>query len=122
MLRYTQYVDLTDVADSLLIESGTVIAELQLVNESCSRCSIETKGEIRILWKDEIYTTPFSYPDDLIESIKSGDVYTDSNCYVDLNNWFEIFYEVNGKEDSDVLDVEFHKPQEIISIMLDYIT
>lgn len=122
MLRYTQYVDLTDVADSLLIESGTVIAELQSVNENYSHCSIEVKGEIRILWNDEIYESPFSYPDDLIEAIKSGHIYTDSDCYIDLNNWFEIFYEIEGHEDSDVLDVDFHTPNEVLSIMLDYIT
>lgn len=108
------YEDLAKITDSLLLESGIIIATLK-DTETNNTIEIKVCGQVKINFKGDWYRYPSDYPDELTEMIKDGSVYDNDDVYVDMNNWFEIFY--NGDEWSDVVDVEGQTPQELTELL-----
>jgi hypothetical protein len=109
-LQFTVYEDLIKCTDSLLFNSETTIAKLE-VDDYC--LCLEVQGEVRIVdnQTQEVYKTPSEFPQELKDAIKSGDIFEDltDRYYVDNNNWFNAtFFKNNKKIDDDVWELEFH--------------
>lgn len=94
-------VAITDIKDSMEIESGTVIATLQDTITG-TRVSLEVRGDVKIFYSPEgftvsdgeYYTSPVEFPKGLKELIRAGQLSKDTeHVYVSDNNWFEIFTE-----------------------------
>ena len=105
------YEDLTDINDSLLLESGTVIARYDN-KETDTHITYEVCGEVKISYKDDWYRYPQDFPEELTEMIRNGTLYDSEDVYVDCNNWFEIFY-VGNEEWTSIIDIENMTPEQI---------
>jgi hypothetical protein len=98
-LQFTVYEDLIKCTDSLLFNSETTIAKLE-VDDYC--LCLEVQGEVRIVdnQTQEVYKTPSEFPQELKDAIKSGDIFEDltDRYYVDNNNWFNATFFKNNKK------------------------
>lgn len=106
-LEFNIYQDLEKVnASSLLIESGTEIASLQVDN---IYLSLMCYGEINVCYGDEVYKRPSEYPqiikDFLLGKIEEKDL--KKNFWVADNNWYqaEIFV-VTDKENEKLESID----------------
>lgn len=79
--------DRKDITDSNLLESGLVVAKGKNVNGITF--TIETQGEVRILWNGEIYKYRKDFPSELVDAISSGTVEKKGGEWID-NNWYEL--------------------------------
>lgn len=109
--------DFFEMADSLLLESDTKIAELAFTKGMCKyRVEIFVEGEVTIINRQngEVYKHTWDYPEELCEQIKSSKIdatkYNLSEC-----NWYEVLIEKtnrklpfkdNAESDSFVLEFE----------------
>lgn len=108
--EFTIYKNLKECTDSLLFDSETTIAILEI--DDCLLC-LETQGEVRIVdtKNQAVYNTPSKFPQELKEYIKSGDIYSNPNdkYYVDNNNWFNwTFHKESNLVDDDVCEIQIH--------------
>ena len=96
--------DTKDITDSNLLESGLVIAKGKNVNGITF--TIETQGEVRILWNGEIYKYRKDFPEELVDAISSGSVEEKGGEWID-NNWYEFTIIGNNGEclKSDLFDI-----------------
>ena len=99
-VEFNIYEDLEKVnANSLLIESGTEVASLQVDN---IYLSLMCYGEINVYYGDDVYKRPCEYPkiitDYLLGKVKEKELKKD--FWVADNNWFqaEIFVVTDKKE------------------------
>lgn len=120
---YTQFENLVNINDSMMFDSYTEIAVL--VTPEGKEAELEVRGEVRVTTYDEnddeiaTYRSYSEMPDDLKAKIADGSYLDDEKIYVGNNNWFEVFY-----DDAflcEVVDVENCTPEEIYSIMAEYI-
>lgn len=121
-------IDMTNIVDSLQLDSGTEIAALYTPN---GYAVIEVQGEVKILFNEngpaedgDWYRYPSEFPETLKEIIKSGSLSNDERAYVDANNWFEIFFYQDDTDCipvSDCTDCEGETPEQIFGSMLDFI-
>lgn len=97
--------DRVGITDSLLMESGIEIASATIGK---NKYSIRVCGEVRILWKDEVYKYLDDFPDDLVEAIRNHTLDSNPDAEIGNNNWYEIFaYKKNGDWlYSDVIDID----------------
>ena len=99
------YIPLAECKDSLLYDSGEVIA--QLTSTSGIDIKIAVTGELRILYKDNIYRHTQNYPPELAAAISSGEIYQMAErgqAEIQNNNWFEILVSYHNQTYADVLD------------------
>ena len=75
------------VTDSLHLESGTKVASGQVGKV---KFLIEVHGDVRVLYKDEIYKSPDRFPEELREIIRRKEQYTHPEIEIGNNNWFEL--------------------------------
>lgn len=121
-MKFELYQDISNIKDSLELESGTTICRL---TQGEDEVVIEVRGEVCIDWyptgnlDDECdrYNYASDFPAELMELIKSGNIYYDRRAYIHLNNWFEIFY--NDGEDYDVAEgIEGYNPTQLFAYCL----
>lgn len=76
-------------------------------------------GEVRVIYKDIVYTRPSDFPDELKKLIKENpnNWQTDEDVAVDMQNWFEVVL----VEDNDAWvfedNVSKKTPEEILEVM-----
>ena len=127
---------LLGVNDSMELESGQSVAELNVKDEVLIDLRVE--GDVRVVFEDQVYKCSSQMPDELIDLFhKGGDEYQNAlesgRLYIDDNNWFEVFvytknpnYKGNESEPkwiwtgiSDVVDGGWDNPAEVFSFLLD---
>ena len=86
------YKDISDIPDTLLIKSGTVIAEY---HNNDINLSLEVCGSIKIWYGEDYYTDPEEYPEALTDMLMHG-LYNEES--ISNNNWYELF-ELDDKGD-----------------------
>lgn len=74
--------------DSMLIESGTIIATMTTGNY---KCEIRVCGEVRVVYKGVAYRSPEAFPEELREMFASGKADNSDEVFIDDNNWYELF-------------------------------
>lgn len=127
-LKFTQYEDMTNIVDSMELDTGTTICELETDK---GYCTIEVRGEVSVDYKGVRYKYPSEFPEELKKLIHEHpydwDVYAPSgegnnepvgDIDVHLNNWFEAFWGRNPKEayDYDVVDVEGKSSSQLLDL------
>lgn len=112
--RYTQYEDMKPIKDSMQFDSDTEICSYVSPDEKFT-ITIEVRGEVRLTYKDETYTKPSEFPQEVKEIIKNGDLWNTDEVYIGNNNWFELFiWDCDGDYiDSGVVDIEGQDPEYI---------
>ena len=96
MEKFTCGFDLSNINDSMELESGIEIARLE--NDKYA-VTLEVRGEVRVVFDDEVYKSVSQMPDELVQLFHDGKAYDDERVYVDMNNWFEVFFwEKKGKK------------------------
>lgn len=113
------FVPLEKCVDSMLFDSGEVIAIMEL-DDTYSVC-IEVMGEVRVTYKDELYTKASDMPDELLAKFRDLSAYEDNDIYIGNNNWFDIIFKKNGviDPDDDVADIEGLSEDELKELMYD---
>ena len=113
--------DVSDIKDSMQIDSGTLIASLKTPK---GEMTIEVQGEVRVIFNDEIYKYPSNFPQEL-ENLISNDRNWESNdkVVVGERNWSEIFYKIKDEKEQEsfVIDIEGKSSKEIQRLMLEYL-
>ena len=115
------YEDLTNIHDSMQLDSNTVIAEL-VDDKDVIRVSLEVKGEVKVFWNPDgdpfdgnYYNYPSEFPEGLKKLIAEDDQWFENeHLYISENNWFEVFFFDEFGSDlgiSEVVDVEQEDPQ-----------
>lgn len=137
-------IDMTQIKDSMQIDSGTTIATLKTKNHFIS---LEVRGEVKVWFNPDkngeptngdYYIYPSEFPQELKDLIaKKTEIYRkdgdnkgiehtwslDDRVYMSENNWFEIF---KGEDENDTalsadtIDIEGYTPEEILGVMLEY--
>ena len=98
--------DLSKYVDNMLFDSDTVIATMECEDENQKVViDLMTRGEVRVEYKGNTYTSPCDFPAELKERIKKNPGWwdTEDDTYIDMNNWFEYIYDhtIDGKTYSD---------------------
>lgn len=111
------YVDLTNINDSMLLPSGTMIATFE-DDEAEIYLSYEVQGEIDLWYKGERYRNPLEFPDELKELLNKGGYDDNADLQIDENNWFEgMFWDTKGCSgsclNSDCIDIGGMTPEQI---------
>lgn len=88
MTEFKCYTDLSNINDSMELDSGFVRAELKKDNYMLE---LRTCGEVRVDFEDGRYTCASNMPDELIEMFHNGAAYEDNRVHIIDNNWFELF-------------------------------
>ena len=117
MIEFKQFVDLTNINDSMELDSGKIIARM---NRGNTWASLEVRGGVKVRFYEKTYTSPFEFPKDLKELIhERRDWYHDENVYLTDRNWFEIFrWEgEHGVPEADVTDAENLTPVEVFNML-----
>ena len=96
------------ISDSLLLSSGTEI--FSAILDEKWHVFLRVCGDVRILWKDQIYKDVSQFPDELKEFIRTKNIFVDSlpeDSSVINNNWYELFIYDNDCNclKSDVCDI-----------------
>ena len=143
-ITFKQYVDMANIKDSMQLDSGTVIAEMDYDGY---HASLEVRGEVKVWFNPNCLTDDnadpmdgdyYNYPSEFPKELKdiiSGEAMpyfdgkiqrefwdTDVRVCVSDNNWFEIFLSRDRyAPDSDTVDVEGQKPSEIFDLLRDWI-
>ena len=97
--------DLKKYTDSLLFDSGTVVAAMTI--EDPQGYSVDMKivvvGKPNVVFNGETYTSPEDFPPELIQAIKDGQY--DETFIAESNNWFELNYSLLD-EDGETYDCD----------------
>ena len=113
------YEDLTDINDSLLLESDTTLIATYEDRTKELYVAYTVRGEVKIGYKGNTYRYPQDFPDELTEMIRNGTLYDSEDVYIDFNNWFcgeqwsAPFDEIRDFIFDDVVDIENMSPKEI---------
>lgn len=87
MSTFRLYENTKNIKDSLQFDSGTLIAEY-IDNDLSAR--IEVVGDVRIIFKGDVFKYPSNFSDELKQIVAEGNVYDDERIEVCENNWFEV--------------------------------
>ena len=117
------FIDLSDINDSLLLDSGNIIAQYIAPDEKVM-FTLEVMGDVKVYYDDETYKYPSNFPKELVEKIKNKDW---EGVEVGNNNWFEILeYQKSDKGEwcwdgySDVVEAELSSFDKIVSVFEDW--
>lgn len=91
--------------DSLLAESGDIAKLTFQINGVKEFLSLRVCGDVRLIYKDEVYTYPCDYPDELTKLIMRHKAYDQKELEIGSNNWVELVYSENGYEVDDCNEV-----------------
>lgn len=115
MITFNVYQNLDEVnANSLLFESGEEIASLQVGKYYLS---LMCRGEVRLVWKNEVYKGVSQFPQELKECILKGNLYENDDLLIDENNWFQ--FELLKKLDKDTTIINGYDYVERVNDYLD---
>lgn len=149
-LVFHNFIDLTNIHDSMQLDSGTVIATLRTKD---GFASLEVRGYVKVFWNpnpkpDEgpsdgsCYIQPSEFPQDLKDLIAGKTAITmnakcdesfgkikgnwamDDRVYIAENNWFELFIGEDENDNcpiSDCVDAEEMGAKQIFELMYDFI-
>ena len=118
-------VPLAECKDSLLFNHGDIIASLSSSNGILVQIGVV--GDVRILYKDNVYRYPDSYPDEITKALKDGtfgQMEYDGIVETINNNWFEVFVSKNNEPvNSDVWEMALDTISEdkLKESLIDYI-
>ena len=101
--------ELSQYVDSMLFDSGEQIAEMVFEDNGKEiYISLEVRGDVKVFFNEQTYRYPSEFPEELKEIIKGHPILWDceDDIFVDMNNWFEYIFEVDGKY-SDVIMCEW---------------
>lgn len=87
------YVNLCDCIDSMLFDSGTVIARYGTADTHVKLC---VAGSVSVFYDHSIYFSASEMPEELLTMFKDGTVWESDNVSVNLNNWFAVCYVEHG--------------------------
>lgn len=97
--------DLKEMVDSILFDSGTVIATIECRKGNKKVCmELRVAGYVSIIYKEQSYHTAFEFPKKLKEIIKNDPQWWEHRDIILINNnWFEYIYDYhhNGEKWSD---------------------
>ena len=115
---YRRYLDLSDVNDSMELDSEQVIAELV---EGDVKITLEVRGDVRVIFDGLLYRYPSEFPDELAEMVHNDpDWYNNSRVDVGNNNWFELFIQNKDTQEEAVLvDAENNTGEQIATLLFD---
>ena len=90
--------------ETLLCDGDDAICIMTAEDEYHNEVGLDlrVRGEVRIGWRDDInddfefYQHYSQFPEELTEVIKKGDYYDNEHVCVDMNNWLETVYYLNG--------------------------
>lgn len=122
MNKFKCNIELSDINDSMELESGQEIARLE---ENGYAVTLEVQGDVRVVYKDVAYRHAGAMPDELLKLFHDGKAYESEDVYVDMNNWFEVFFwEKKGDKLvwtgwSDVVDCEGMNEKELEGFLID---
>lgn len=88
-LDFRIWEDLKECVDSLLMESGTVIATLKIGEYILS---LEVVGDVKIVYKDEAYYSCNDFTQELEDIIKGGCYWDVPELYIENNNWYNLTF------------------------------
>ena len=92
MRKFKCYIDISDINDSMELDSGLTIATLKGDKYDLE---LMTQGYVRVIYKDSVYTYASGMPKELLKMFHDGKITEDVN--VVENNWYELFVdEKNG--------------------------
>lgn len=128
-LSFHQYIDLEDIHDSMQLDSGQVIAELE--NDLLS-ITLEVRGQVRVLWNPDpdgephdgsVFKCASQFPEELMKIFAEGRAGDMKNIFVDDNNWFEVF--VEDKQENQVIhtktvDAEEMDRQQVLDLLMEF--
>lgn len=99
------FVPLTDLKDSMLLDSGQ---DVITISHRGYDVSVRVCGEVRVDYKDDRYAAASEMPDELLAKFRDGSAYDDPDVNIINNNWFEAFIDKDGAWTgySDVVDLE----------------
>ena len=125
IINFEPFEDLTNIQDSMLIDSDTEIARLTLDDSVVKYATLEVRGDVNITYGGENYRTPSEFPEELKEVIRKNPNCWDTECsgiFVGNNNWFEAFLwdENNQYLTSDCVDAENLSADSIKEMLLGY--
>ena len=125
LFEYFQNIDLSDIHDSMELESNRLVASIKTRTDMIDIC---VNGDVRVLYKGVIYKTQCQFPEELMQMFHNGTAYTNPDVEVINNNWFEVIhYRKKGRKwdwsgDCDVLDdIEGMTPDKILKTLLCYL-
>lgn len=119
--------NLSQYVDSMLFDSGEQIAEMIFEDNGKEvYLSLEVRGEVKVYFGDDgpAYRYPSEFPAFLKELIKAnpGRWDTEDGVYVDMNNWFEYIYDIDGEYSDGIMcewDISKATPEDIKKEMLE---
>lgn len=89
-MTFNLYVDLTNIPNSMLLESGTKIAEITKGDDVI--VALGVRGAVEVNYKDSTFYSANKFPENLKELIRTDpDWFENPDVYVKDNNWFEVF-------------------------------
>ena len=95
-------IPLKDCIDSLLFNEGEIIATIESENNT-AKITVCVAGETKIRYNGETYRYADKFPEELINAIKTGEVWKwEENGKVEIfeSNWFEF----NVSNNNEVID------------------
>ena len=121
-LEFTQDIDLSNINDSMELNSRLTIAGLtgELQDGTRFGAFLEVQGYVSVVYKGELYNYASDMPTELINLFHNGGYNPeDEDLCVNENNWFEIFIEEDGQTvRSDVVDAGGMDEVEILDLLV----
>ena len=117
--------ELSQYVDSMLFDSGEEIAAMEFENYGKEMyISLEVRGDVKVFFNKEVYRWPSEFPPILRELIQTNPGCWDCEdyIYVDMNNWFEYIFEVDGQYSDGIMcewDISKGTPEDIKREMLE---
>ena len=122
-IEYKQFIDLSNVNDSMELNSSTTIARLtgKRLDGTSFGAYLQVQGHVTVIYKDKLYSHASEMPEELLKLFHDGGYSpSDENLTVNENNWFELFIEENGQTVfSDVVDAEGLDETEVFTYLVD---
>lgn len=127
MSEFILYEDMSEISDSMLLDSGTEIAEYR-DPENDIYLSIEVQGAVSVEYLGKVYHKPSEFPEGLISLISEDplNLWYNEAVSVNLNNWFALIeWEKNEQgvleyKADTVIDIENHTQEQIKDVFEDY--
>lgn len=122
-IEYKQFIDLSNVNDSMELNSDTTIAELtgKRLDGTSFGVYLQVQGKVTVIYKDKLYSHASEMPEELLKLFHDdGYSPSDENLTVNENNWFELFIEENDHTVfSDVVDAGGLDETEVFTYLVD---
>lgn len=132
VLHFKNNIDLSNIKDSMQLDSDQVVAELKTDN---FLVTLEVKGFVTVLYNPDpngdaedgqVYNSASEFPPELMDIFAQGKANELPNVCVNENNWFEAFVEFTKTNESarvlinsELVDAEELNEQEVFEMLYD---